>query len=70
VIDLKLGAPASEAALELAKAAPPEEPHAPDDVGGRVELGHGWTPSVPTRQSGAFDQMLAAQKQPSGPGAV
>jgi spore germination cell wall hydrolase CwlJ-like protein len=61
---------APDPAMALAANLRPPEPHAPDDVGGRVELGHGWTPSVPTAASAssALDQVLGAQKTASGAG--
>ena len=54
-------APAAPVAPVLAQNQPPEEPRAPDDVGGRVELGHGWTPNVPTPPSDALTRILASQ---------
>ena len=77
VIDLKklaaAVAPAMQAppaAVELALDRAPDEPHAADDVGGRVELGHGWTPTVPPSPSAALARMLASpgaqEAKPSG----
>lgn len=39
----------------------PEEPHAPDDVGGRVELGHGWTPAAAPPVTDSLAKVLASQ---------
>ena len=39
----------------------PEEPHATDDVGGRVLVGRGWTPTAPAPQSDAMARIIAAQ---------
>ena len=65
IIDLKARLPdlppAPIDALETAQG--PEEPHAPNDVGGRVELGHGWTPSPPAPPSDAMSRILAGQSQ-------
>jgi len=41
---------------------PPEPPHAPDDVGGRVILGLGWTPSPPVASTGSLQRILAEQQ--------
>jgi hypothetical protein len=37
------------------------EPHAADDVGGRVDVGHGWTPAPPPPKDDAMARILAAQ---------
>jgi hypothetical protein len=70
-VDLKKLAAAVTAAPALppvvAQNEPPEEPHAVDDVGGRVQLGHGWTPDVPSPPSGALERMLSAQGEASKP---
>jgi spore germination cell wall hydrolase CwlJ-like protein len=66
VIDLKGAAAPADVKLALAANLQPEEAHAPDDVGGRVELGHGWTPSVPTQSSDALSQVMVVQKQAGG----
>jgi hypothetical protein len=39
----------------------PDEPHAPDDVGGRVLVGHGWTPAAAPPPADALSRVLAAQ---------
>jgi hypothetical protein len=40
---------------------PFEEPHAADDLGGRVELGHGWMPAAAPPKDDAMARILAAQ---------
>jgi len=42
-------------------AAEPEEPHSPDDVGGRVVLGRGWTPAPPPPSTDTLAKILASQ---------
>jgi hypothetical protein len=54
----------------VAQSEPPEEPHAVDDVAGRVQLGHGWTPNVPSSPSDALARMLAAQGEAPKPSGV
>ncbi|MGA0604087.1 cell wall hydrolase [Caulobacter sp. KR2-114] len=42
-------------------AAGPEEPHAPDDVGGRVVVGLGWTPAAPQPTTDSLAKIMANQ---------
>lgn len=37
------------------------EPHAADDVGGRIDPGHGWAPAAPPPKDDAMTRILAAQ---------
>ncbi|HWA62369.1 MAG TPA: hypothetical protein VG939_13395, partial [Caulobacteraceae bacterium] len=64
------GVPAA-APVELAAAASdgPPEPHAPDDVGGRVVLGLGWTPKPPPPSTDALASILAQQGGQPAPAA-
>ena len=43
------------------EAHPIVEPHSADDVGGRVQLGHGWSPVAPPAGDDAMARILAAQ---------
>jgi hypothetical protein len=38
-----------------------DEPHAADDTGGRVDLGHGWAPTAAPPKDNALSHILAAQ---------
>jgi hypothetical protein len=37
------------------------EPHAPADIGGRIQLGHGWAPAAAAPSDDAMSRILAAQ---------
>ena len=55
--------PALAALPDLPEAAGPAEPRAPNDVGGRVDLTKGWTPSIPLpdESRGRLAELLARQ---------
>ncbi|HZZ34399.1 MAG TPA: cell wall hydrolase [Caulobacteraceae bacterium] len=59
---LAAGAASELAATEAQSPYPPER-RAPDDVGGRVVLGLGWTPSAPPPASNSLARILSTQGQ-------